>query len=682
MKKKYLIILAVLVLCLTAGFSILSLVNADSDPATVIVGQQLKFGESVYINYAVYFDNVPEGAETGLLVWKNAPADATYGNEEFLLKERNGSEEVAGKICDLIAFHDISAAEMGINIYAVSYIKKGTDITYSAMQKYSVLQYAYNKLGFTGEESTDENLKDLLRAMLVYGESVQTYTNLNMDRPVNQQFYQIKVEGGVLSDGTTSGLFLAGDEVTVKATASDFGSWVDTDGNYLTADETYTFTAGAENFTPRISNERQMTFVSNGDGTCYIKSKGTINTASVIIPSTSPSGDTVVTIADNAFKNYTAMTSIYIPETVTKIGDNAFDGCTGLTSIDIPSSVKYLGCEVFANATNLKTVYYNTSASTRSNLCNGIITTVHFNGSSIPSYAAYDMFDDSTCAINSVTIGSNVTTIESNALRHTKITSLVIPDTVTTIKDYAFQGCQSLASLSGLGGVTSMGYYTFSGCSSLTSVDIHSGIKEIGHGCFSSCTSLEAIVLPSTITTANLESTFEGCTSLISATLPSGVTVLKRTFYDCEKLATITIPSNVTSLDTAFWNCKALSSVKIPDSVTNLSQAFRGCISLTDVWIPSGTEKLGVTFYGCTSLTKINLPASMTFFGNWTFYGCTSLTHVFYEGTSDQFDSVEKGTNPYGTGFAGTIYFMSDTYEAGTWHYVEGVATMWEETIS
>ena len=181
---------------------------------------------------------------------------------------------------------------------------------------------------------------------------------------------------------------------------------------------------------------------------------------------------------------------------------------------------------------------------------------------------------------------------------------MTIPDSVTSIGSGAFSNCAALTGIwvtegnshyssdaSGVlfskdkttlvqcpgtlaactipDSVTSIVGYAFDGCASLTSVAIPDGVTSIGHGAF------------------------YNCTSLTSVTIPDGVTSIgKGAFYDCTSLTSVTIPDSVTSIDEyAFYDCKSLTSVTIPDSVTSIGDwAFSGCKSLTNVYF-TGTEE-------------------------------------------------------------------------------------------
>ena len=231
------------------------------------------------------------------------------------------------------------------------------------------------------------------------------------------------------------------------------------------------------------------------------------------------------------------------------------------------------------------------------------------------------------------------------------LTSLVIPDSVTNIGDYAFEGCGSLSSLVLPDGVTNIGGNAFADCKSLRSVVIPNSVTSIGGGAFGGCKSLHSVVIPDSVTSIGdyafsgcsaLSSVvipdsvscignraFSGCTSLSSLVIPDGVTsVGKYAFYDCTSLSSLVIPDSVTSIGFyAFRGCSSLSSLVIPDSVTSIGdEAFGYCTSLTSLVISDGVSSIGGgAFWGCKSLADIVIPNSVTSIGDCAFGGCSSL---------------------------------------------------------
>ena len=126
--------------------------------------------------------------------------------------------------------------------------------------------------------------------------------------------------------------------------------------------------------------------------------------------------------------------------------------------------------------------------------------------------------------------------------------SIVLPDTITTLGEYAFENCTNLIS-----------------------IKIPSSITEIGKGAFQGCSGLINITIPDNVTKIG-NWTFADCTSLTSVTIPDSVTVIGReAFYRCESLTSITIPSSVTEIGyEAFWGCSNLTDIYVNQSESTL----------------------------------------------------------------------------------------------------------------
>ena len=211
------------------------------------------------------------------------------------------------------------------------------------------------------------------------------------------------------------------------------------------------------------------------------------------------------------------------------------------------------------------------------------------------------------------------------------LTSITIPNSVTSIGNNAFEGCSSLTSITIPNSVTSIGVSTFEGCSGLTSITIPNSVTYIGTRAFDGCSSLTSITIPNSVTYIN-DYVFYGCSSLTSITIPNSVTSIgKDAFHNCSSLTSITIPNSVTSIGKdAFRNCSSLTEVTIPNSVTTIGKdTFYGCSSLASVTIPNSVTSIGeAAFRNCSSLTEVTIPNSVTSIGERAFYGCSSLTSI------------------------------------------------------
>ena len=199
-----------------------------------------------------------------------------------------------------------------------------------------------------------------------------------------------------------------------------------------------------------------------------------------------------------------------------------------------------------------------------------------------------------------------------------------IPSSVTRIENYGFFHCIGLSSLNIPSSVTGVGAYAFYGCRNLTSATIPSSVTSIGYRAFGSCHSLTVI---------QVEAANPNYSSLDGVLFDKTLNALIR--YPAGKSGPYSIPASVTSIgDYAFIDCFGLTSVTIPNSVTSIGEA---------------------AFNTCAGLIALTIPASVTSIGDYAFIHCVGLTNaLFTENAPTMGTSVFNNTAP---GF--TIYYIS-----------------------
>ena len=393
----------------------------------------------------------------------------------------------------------------------------------------------------------------------------------------------------------------------------------------------------------------------------FMKAKDTSITSCVIHK------DTKV-IYQDAFSSCILLTSVTIGDSVTSIGNHAFDGCTNLTEIKFNATAMddlSVSNYVFSNAGKDG---------------NGIKVTIGKNVTKIPACLFYSHRTSSySPKITSVVFedGSVCESIGDNAfLRCETLSSIDIPNSVTTIGSQAFSSCTSLTSVTIGNGVTSIGRFAFNGCSSLKEVHI----SDIASWCnisFSDSTSnplyyaknlyinnetVADAVIPNTVTKINAYA-FYNCTSLTSVTIGDSVTSIgEYAFYFCNSLVEINL--NATAMDDLSLDNEVFSNagqngegikLTIGKNVTKIpaylfypySSAIRSP-KITSVEFEEGSicESIrSYAFYECSYITSITIPNSVTSIGEYAFSDCTALASINYRGTLEGWFKLGFGLN-------------------------------------
>ena len=228
--------------------------------------------------------------------------------------------------------------------------------------------------------------------------------------------------------------------------------------------------------------------------------------------------NSVTTIGYLTFWSCESLTNINIPNSVTTIGKSAFGWCKSLTNINIPNSVTIIGDRAFWGCDFLTCITIPSSVVT-------IIGNPFYNWHG-------DLYNESKAFIyeDHVLFNKSKTALIAYKAKETNYT---IPNSVKTIGEGAFSGCDSLTSINIPNSVTTIGEDAFSGCNSLTSINIPNSVKTIGEDAFSNCISLTSISIPNSVKMIGKDA-FAFCDSLTFINIPNSVTTIgDRAFLGC-----------------------------------------------------------------------------------------------------------------------------------------------------
>ena len=339
--------------------------------------------------------------------------------------------------------------------------------------------------------------------------------------------------------------------------------------------------------------------------------------------------DSVTSIGSYAFRDCSGLTSVTIPDSVTSIGMGAFISCHGLTSVTIGNSVTSIGSSAFYNCSGLTSVTIGNGVTSIGNYafegCYKLVEVINKSGLNIAKgssgngYIAYYALNVKKDGTSDIVNKEGYLFYACDNVNYLfdyvgSDTDLTLPDDYNgqnyKLNNFAFYNCSGLTSVTIPDSVTSIGNNAFRYCSGLTSITIPDSVTSIGYSAFEGCSGIESLV----VTTGNKK--YHSANNCIIET------ETKKLIVGC-KTSIIPSDGSVTSIgDYAFSGCNGLTSVTIPDSVSSIGNG---------------------AFGGCSGLTSVIIPNSVTSIGEAAFWGCRGLTSITYKGTIADWKNIAKG---------------------------------------
>ena len=433
----------------------------------------------------------------------------------------------------------------------------------------------------------------------------------------------------------------------------------------------------------------EVEFTLNDSGYYSVTGLGSCEDTEIIIPSTY-NGIPVIEISQYAFYDCDSVVSVTISNGIKRIGYSAFEECNNLRFISLPDTINYIGSYAFYACDNIE---YN------------VFDDVNYLGNDDNPYAVL------------------VKVVDENSNRYT----YNINSETKYINEFAFEFCNSLSSIAIPNGVLGIGECAFYYCEQLSYVEIPDSVVEIGYGAFRGCENLQYktynngrylgnsnnpyIYLYDNTNTSSTafeihsntklidEGIFVGAESLEVLTIPNTVLYIHSDLFDyCYNLHTINYGGS-----RAQWNAIArdgwdslwtedywytMPTINFGESLEYLTGATTdenyemyiyamasgmGNCTSNDIFIDEWYTELDFTyrverigyaaFSGCSNITSVTIPDTIEVIEEYAFSRCVNLTSIYYNGTMDEWNAINKGYDwDYGTGYY-TVYCTDGAIE-------------------
>lgn len=366
--------------------------------------------------------------------------------------------------------------------------------------------------------------------------------------------------------------------------------------------------------------------------------------------------DGVTGIGEYLFCDHTSLISLVIPESVTHIGEHAFFRCSSLENLVLPDTVVSIGAGAFEGCPRLPD-----SIPLCRGVCEGDIQWRLDRNGTLTVGGTGPMPDGTSW----VDFGwfSSVDQIEE----------IIVEDGITTVGDYAFDGCENVLKVTLPSGLTSIGKFAFRYCESLAEIRIPQSVAAIRYGAFAACASLENVTMADSVVTIE-GGAFSACPKLKDTTPVAKDTYSAHLQWAVTKAGVMTVSGDgeipdmgqahvegeedpgenwntgwiaiedtikriviqegITAIGrSAFASCKNLVAVELPDSLKKIgTYAFNYCLSLAEIKLPKGLVYIGRGAFTDTSITSVVIPETVDFLGQASF---PPETQFIYERTGD-----------------------------------------------
>ncbi len=404
-----------------------------------------------------------------------------------------------------------------------------------------------------------------------------------------------------------------------------------------------------------IARYQSLDFEFTSNGNSYTLSKNLSKENEIVIPSYY-NGLPVTKIAKNVFAYNRRITSLILPSTLEEIGSQCFYHMDNLKNVEFSKGIKKISYSAFEECPKLKAVYFNGTVEDYLSIqfeemgnpcCNK--ASLYFQNQLLVTITIPDTFTsinnyafNGVTSIKKVALPETITSIGEKAFEgNSSLSEINFPSSLTQIGDFAFKGCTSLVSVDIKGSLYSIPVSCFENCYLLESVLLPTDIKEIESNAFKSCYKLSSISLPEHLTTIG-SSAFERCTSLPDIPFPESlVTISSSAFSYCSKLSNLSFKKNLTSIqDGAFSGCSNVQSITMENENTiyeaknntlvekNTKRVVLGCQNsiLEEGIVAIGSQ----AFFSCFSLKEIEFPDSLVTIENYAFSNCTGLKKISF----------------------------------------------------